>query len=134
MFDPGLPELVLVFVLALLILGPERLPRVATQIGRWIGKARRTATQLRRQLEREIELEELAKVARNQPKPKPKAAPNVPADAAPNVPAEAAREDTPAATTGDGESSSRTDPPEAPAPLAESGTPSEERAASDERA
>jgi sec-independent protein translocase protein TatB len=127
MFDPGLPELVLIFVLALLILGPERLPRVATQIGRWIGKARRTATQLRRQLEREIELEELAKVTRNQPKPKPKPKP------APNVPSDAAGEDTPAAATGGGESSSPSVPPETPAPLSEADLNSEERVASDER-
>ena len=41
--------------LGLVILGPERLPRVAAQVGRWVGKARRTAIHLRRQLERELE-------------------------------------------------------------------------------
>jgi sec-independent protein translocase protein TatB len=60
MFDAGFTELLLIFVLGLLILGPERLPRVAAQLGRWIGRARRTASQLRRQLEREVELAELA--------------------------------------------------------------------------
>jgi Tat protein translocase TatB subunit len=59
MFDVGFMELVLVSVIGLLVLGPQRLPKVAAEIGRWVGRARRTATQLRRQLEREIELSEL---------------------------------------------------------------------------
>jgi sec-independent protein translocase protein TatB len=59
MFDASLPELMLVAVIGLLVLGPQRLPKVAAEIGKWIGRARRTATQLRRQLEREVELSEL---------------------------------------------------------------------------
>jgi sec-independent protein translocase protein TatB len=66
---PGFEELVVLFVIGLLILGPERLPRVATQIGRWAGKARRTANQLRYQLEREIALADLEeKKKRNESK------------------------------------------------------------------
>jgi Tat protein translocase TatB subunit len=67
MFDAGFSELVLLFVIGLLILGPERLPRVASQIGRWVGRARRTASQLRHQLEREIALNDI----RRPPPPKP---------------------------------------------------------------
>ncbi len=59
MFDVGFTELVLLFVIGLLILGPERLPRVATQLGRWMGKARRTAHQLRMQLEREMTMHDI---------------------------------------------------------------------------
>ena len=59
MFDVSFPELVLVTVIGLLVLGPQRLPKVAAEIGKWVGRARRTASQLRRQLEREIELSEL---------------------------------------------------------------------------
>lgn len=59
MFDVGFSELVLLFVIGLLILGPERLPRVATQLGRWMGKARRTAHQLRMQLEREMTMNDI---------------------------------------------------------------------------
>src|SRR5262245_62043259 len=61
MFDIGPGELVLVAIIGLLVLGPQRLPKVAAEIGKWVGRARRTATQLRRQLEREIELSELEK-------------------------------------------------------------------------
>jgi sec-independent protein translocase protein TatB len=55
----GPSELIVLVVVGLLILGPERLPRVATQIGRWVGRARRTANQLRYQLEREITLADI---------------------------------------------------------------------------
>jgi len=67
----SLPELTLLFIIGLLVLGPERLPRVASQIGRWVGRARRTANQLRYQLEREIALADLEKSTkeRNQAKP-----------------------------------------------------------------
>ncbi len=54
MFDVGFWELILIFGVGLMILGPERMPRVASQIGRWIGRARRTASSLRRQLDQEI--------------------------------------------------------------------------------
>lgn len=56
MFDVGFWEIVLIFGLGLMILGPEKLPRVAAKLGRWVGRARRTASQLRYQLEREIDL------------------------------------------------------------------------------
>ena len=68
MSSVGPSELFLLVIIGLLILGPERLPRVASQLGRWVGRARRTANQLRYQLEREI-----AEAEREQtPKPKPK--------------------------------------------------------------
>lgn len=46
------------FVVGLLVLGPERLPRAASQAGRWIGRARRLANQFRRQLETQLALAE----------------------------------------------------------------------------
>lgn len=64
MFDTGFMELLLCFVIGLLILGPERLPRVAAQLGRWVGKARRTANQLRWQLEREVALDDVYRAQR----------------------------------------------------------------------
>ena len=57
MFDIGLSELIVLFVLGLLILGPERLPAVARSLGRFFGKARSMARNFRFELEREIELE-----------------------------------------------------------------------------
>ena len=50
-------ELLLLAIIGLLILGPERLPRVAQRIGSWIGKARRMTRQLKRQLEEELDAE-----------------------------------------------------------------------------
>jgi sec-independent protein translocase protein TatB len=76
MFDVGFSELVLLFIIGLLVLGPQRLPKVAAEVGKWVGRARRTATQLRRQLEREIELADI----QNPPPPNP------PSAAASNVP------------------------------------------------
>lgn len=73
MFDIGPGELLLVAIIGLLVLGPQRLPKVAAEIGKWVGRARRTATQLRRQLEREIEISELDKPA-PPPPPPPRAA------------------------------------------------------------
>jgi Tat protein translocase TatB subunit len=73
MFDIGPGELVLVAIIGLLVLGPQRLPKVASEIGKWVGRARRTASQLRRQLEREIEISELEKPPA--PPPPPPAAP-----------------------------------------------------------
>jgi Tat protein translocase TatB subunit len=56
-FEVGFTELLLIFALALIVLGPERLPRVASQVGRWIGRARAMARQFREQLEEEADLD-----------------------------------------------------------------------------
>ncbi len=54
MFDVGFWELAIIFVVGLLVLGPERLPRVAAQVGQWAGKARRMARMLSTQLQEEM--------------------------------------------------------------------------------
>ena len=56
MFEVGFSELLLVGIVALLVLGPERLPVAARTLGRGLGQARRAMHALRRQVEREIEL------------------------------------------------------------------------------
>jgi sec-independent protein translocase protein TatB len=61
MLDIGFSEILLIFVLGLVVLGPEKLPRVAAQVGRWIGRARGMARQFREQLEEEVNLEEARK-------------------------------------------------------------------------
>ena len=54
MFDVGFWELFILFGLGLVILGPERLPKVAIQVGNWAGQARRMARQLSGQIRSEI--------------------------------------------------------------------------------
>jgi sec-independent protein translocase protein TatB len=54
MFDVGFWELAVIFVMGLLVLGPERLPRVAQQVGQWAGKARRMARVLTTQIQDEM--------------------------------------------------------------------------------
>lgn len=61
MLDIGFSEILLIFVLGLIVLGPQKLPRVAAQVGRWIGRARAMARQFREQLEEEINVEETKK-------------------------------------------------------------------------
>ena len=53
MFEVGFTEIVLILGIALLVLGPARLPKLAADLGRWAGKARAMARQLRTQLEQE---------------------------------------------------------------------------------
>jgi sec-independent protein translocase protein TatB len=56
MFGVGGQELVLLMIIGLIVLGPERLPRIATQIGGWLGQARRMTRVMKRQLEEELDL------------------------------------------------------------------------------
>lgn len=63
MFDVGFWELLLIGTLGLMVLGPERLPKVARRLGRWTGQAKAMARSLRTQLESEMELSELKKQA-----------------------------------------------------------------------
>ncbi len=55
MSGPSFSELILLFVIGLIVLGPERLPRVANQLGKWIGQARRMTRVMKRQLEDELD-------------------------------------------------------------------------------
>jgi Tat protein translocase TatB subunit len=67
MLDFGFSEILLTSAIALVVLGPERLPKVARQVGNWMGRARAMARQLSEQLEREVSAEELLK-ERSKPK------------------------------------------------------------------
>ncbi len=59
MFDIGFLELLICGVIALLVLGPERLPTAARAAGRWIGGARRMVSQFTSELDRQLKAEEL---------------------------------------------------------------------------
>ena len=63
MFEVGFTEIILILGLALLVLGPEKLPGLAEKVGRWTGRARAMARQLRTQLEQEVTMEEMTKLA-----------------------------------------------------------------------
>jgi sec-independent protein translocase protein TatB len=110
MFEVGFSELLLIFAIALVVVGPQKLPKLAQQVGRWVGRARAMARQFREQLEEEASsLESNFKIDPGidtslEPKPKPAApakagdpaatpeagAPAVPpAEAAPPAPAAA---------------------------------------------
>lgn len=56
MFEVGFTEIILILGIALLVLGPEKLPKLANQVGRWAGRARAMARQLRAQLDEEVEV------------------------------------------------------------------------------
>jgi sec-independent protein translocase protein TatB len=72
MLDVGFSEILLTSAIALIVLGPERLPKVARQVGNWMGRARVMARQLSEQLEREVSAEELLKTQKKAlPKPEP---------------------------------------------------------------
>jgi len=54
----GFFELVILFMIGLVVLGPQRLPKVANQLGTWIGQARRMTRVMKRQLEDELDLDD----------------------------------------------------------------------------
>jgi sec-independent protein translocase protein TatB len=91
LFEGRFSEILIIFVLALIVLGPEKLPRVVSEVGRWVGRARAMARQFREQLEEEVELEEARKAQRTAPpnaaEPPPAPADPVPAPAADPSPA-----------------------------------------------
>lgn len=62
MFDFGLGELIFVGIIALIVLGPERLPEAARTAGRLIGRLQRFVGSVKQELDTQIELEELRKV------------------------------------------------------------------------
>jgi sec-independent protein translocase protein TatB len=61
MFDIGFSELVVLAVIAMVVVGPERLPGVVRTVGKTMGQARRFMTGLQNQIEQEIKLDELNK-------------------------------------------------------------------------
>lgn len=62
MFDIGFLELAVVFIVALIVIGPERLPRVARTAGHLLARLQRYTADVKADIEREMQLEELRKL------------------------------------------------------------------------
>jgi sec-independent protein translocase protein TatB len=62
MFDIGFSELFLIGVVALLVIGPERLPKVARTAGAWLGRLNRYVSDVKGDIDREMRLDELRKL------------------------------------------------------------------------
>ena len=65
MFDIGFSELLLIAVVALVVLGPERLPKAARFAGLWVRRARNQWDSVKQELERELQAEELQRNLRS---------------------------------------------------------------------
>ena len=61
MFDIGFSEIILIGVVGLVVIGPERLPGVARTLGTWVGRTRRFIDQVKRDVSAELNQEELRK-------------------------------------------------------------------------
>lgn len=68
MFDIGFWELAMIAVIALLVVGPERLPRLARTAGIWFGKIRGFVANVKADVERELRAEELKRIVEEQAK------------------------------------------------------------------
>jgi sec-independent protein translocase protein TatB len=66
MFDIGFTELLLVAIVALLVLGPERLPQALRTLGLWIGRMRRSFNAVRDEIEREIGMDDIRRQLHNE--------------------------------------------------------------------
>jgi sec-independent protein translocase protein TatB len=122
MLDVGFSEILLTSAIALIVLGPERLPKVARQVGNWMGRARAMARQLSEQLEREVNAEDLLKT-QNRQNPRigvpPPLAPDVapPNVAAPSVaPSNVTAPHSPAPGAAEAAHQPADSPPERPPP------------------
>lgn len=62
MYDIGFSELVVIGIVALVVIGPERLPKVARTLGHLLGRAQRYVNDVKSDINREIQLDELKKL------------------------------------------------------------------------
>lgn len=68
MFDIGFWELAIIGLVALLVVGPERLPKLAYTAGKWLGKGRKVLQQVKSEIDKEIKAEELKEILEEQKK------------------------------------------------------------------
>ncbi|MBT8420175.1 MAG: Sec-independent protein translocase protein TatB [Gammaproteobacteria bacterium] len=66
MFDIGFWELTIIAIIALVVIGPDRLPEFARTAGLWIGRARRIFANVKRDIDRELQAEELKRMLKPQ--------------------------------------------------------------------
>ena len=62
MFDIGLSKMALIGAVALVVIGPEKLPRVARMVGTMLGRAQRYVADVKAEVNRSMELDELRKM------------------------------------------------------------------------
>jgi len=82
----GPSELIMLALIGLIVLGPERLPRIASQLGSWLGQARRMTRVMKRQLETELDFDSTPDIRPPQAKRTAPGSPEVGAAGAPAVP------------------------------------------------
>jgi sec-independent protein translocase protein TatB len=68
MFDIGFWELSLISIVALLVIGPERLPAVARTVGKWVGRANRFVSSVKDDINKELKDEDLKRILAEQQK------------------------------------------------------------------
>ncbi|WP_438766229.1 Sec-independent protein translocase protein TatB [Kushneria sp. TE3] len=66
MFDVSFPELIVIGAIALVVLGPERLPTAARTAGLWLGKIKRTVSSVQQEITSQLETEELQRKMKSQ--------------------------------------------------------------------
>jgi sec-independent protein translocase protein TatB len=66
MFDIGFLELFVIGIIALIVLGPERLPKAARTIGLWVAKAKQSFNSVKNEIDRELQVKELQQQINNQ--------------------------------------------------------------------
>ena len=66
MFDIGFWELSIIGIVALIVIGPERLPAVAKTVGLWVGQMKRFVGNMKMEIDKELKADELKKILQQQ--------------------------------------------------------------------
>ncbi len=125
MFGIGMPELIIIFVIALLVFGPKELPKIGRTIGKAMGEFRRASDELREGIQREIDLAEREEEPKAPTVTEPTPAPAEAPAAAPEVQADQPRPEesdvgtVAAAAPETGTATGPSEPPGEPVPPAE---------------
>lgn len=68
MFDIGFWEIMIIGLVALVVVGPERLPSLAYTVGKWLGKGRAMIGSIKAEIDREMQVDELKRIVEEQKK------------------------------------------------------------------